>query len=223
MTAVAARALAMTLMILGVSCGRVTGSGEEPTSPIPTESPTSSSVALELRTDGLGDFSFGRPMVKVFPALVELLGEPVGDIQVHGDMPMGWGDVDTMVRLVDFDGIRVVFDDWKGYFRKDGVMHLVSWSVEKRQVSNGLVLATPEGISVGANVPDLQAAFGSSLHLPDVGQPGCGGPPWYFAVAPEEPWGLIGSLSGPPSNPHAHVEGMAAGASKEGWIPCWEP
>jgi hypothetical protein len=188
-----------------------------------SESPSPVAGRLELSTDGVDGFSFGDPMTQVMRGLVELLGNPVDDVRVHGDMPMGWGDVDTTVRLVDFGGLRVVFEDWEGYFRSDGVMHLVSWSAGRHRTLGGTVLAVPGGISVRASVPDLMGAFGPSLHLPDVAQPGCAGPPWYFAVTPEEPWGLIGSLSGPPSDPETRVQGLGAGASDEGWIPCWGP
>ena len=217
--AVRIAALAVAALLVSVSCGTDTSGTAPATSPRPTGGPDLSH--LELRTDGLGRFGFGRPMDEVFPALVELLGEPSEDARMHADMPFGYGDVDTTARLVRFDGLQVVFQDWTGYFRGDGLMHLVAWSAERRIADDGIVLATPAGIAVGAGVPELEAAFGSSLRLPDVTRPGCAGPPWYFAVDPEEPWGLIGSLSRPPSDPDAKVVHMSAGAQREGWIPCW--
>lgn len=101
-------------------------------------------------------------------------------------------------------------------------MHLVGWGAERRRTSAGMVLATPEGISVGDGVAELRRAFGPALHLP-VDLPGCAGPPRYFAVDPNEPWGLIGSLDAPPSVADAAVTRLSAGAQREGWIPCWHP
>ncbi|MGA9161333.1 MAG: hypothetical protein WB297_10800 [Actinomycetota bacterium] len=178
---------------------------------------------VELRPDGLADFAFGRPMVEVLPGLVGLLGEPREDIRMHGDIPFGYGGMETTARVVTFGGLEVVFHDWSGYFREDGVMHLVAWGAEGRWTSAGVVLATPEGISVGDGVAELRTAFGPALHLPDVDLPGCAGPPWYFAVEPGEPWGLIGSLDAPPSGPGAAVTRLSAGAQREGWMPCWQP
>jgi len=176
--------------LVAAACGRTTTPASVPSStaapsPTPSLSPsavlspgvspsrsveptwsTNAAIRLELRTDGLGEFSFGDPMPRVFSELVGLLGEPDGDVRMHGDMPMGWGGMDTVVRIVDFEGLRVVFDDWEGYFRDDGVMHLVSWGVDARRASGGVRLVTAEEISVGANVVDLQEAFGASLNLP---------------------------------------------------------
>ncbi len=217
-------ALGAVAVLVAVSIGQVTNRADEQAgSSTTTASPAPPTPeTLELRTDGIAGVSFGGSMEEVLPALIERLGEPVEDVRMRGDMPFGYGGIDTTARLVAFDGLQVVFHDWTGYFRGDGVMHLVSWSADRR-TSDGVVLATPGGISVGAGVPELRAAFGSSLHLPDVDRPGCGGPPWYFAVDPEEPWGLIGSLSLPPSDTRAVVTRVSAGAQREGWIPCWQP
>jgi hypothetical protein len=216
-------ALVAAAVLVAVSCGPVPNGSDEPaTSPKTTAPTTPGPRTLQLRTGGLADLTFGRSMKEVLPALIGLVGRPIGDVRMHGDMPFGYGGVDTTARLVAFDGFEVVFHDWAGYLRDDGVMHLVSWSAERCQTSNGMVLATPEGISIGASVSLLKAAFGASLHLPDVEQPGCAGPPWYFAVDPDEPWGLVGSLTRPPSDPRAEVGRLSAGAQREGWIPCWQ-
>jgi hypothetical protein len=160
-------------------------------------------------------------MTEVLPALVAILGKPVDDAQMHGDLPLGYDGMNSTARSLDFGGLVVVFGDWADY-ADAGTMHLVGWGASGRRTANGTRLATPDGIRSGSTVADLEAAFGSSLHLPHVDQPGCGGPPWYFAVNPDV-LDLIGSLTAPPSDPEARVDGLGAGSQREGWIPCWEP
>ena len=246
LTALRSLVLLVGLLVAASACGRTTTPAAEPSpnalpSASPPESPSGSAVSpspsaspsgaptaapgptkLGIGTEGLGDFAFGTPMNRVVFGLMDLLGDAVDDVRMHGDMPMGWGAEVTTVRVVDFRGLRVVFQDWDGYFREDGVMHLVSWSADRPRAS-GVRLVTPEGISVGSGVAELQEAFGASLHLPDPDRPDCAEGPFHFAVEPEEPWGLIGTLSGPAADPGARVDRLAAGATREGWWPCWEP
>jgi hypothetical protein len=97
---------------------------------------------LELRTDGLGEFTFGDPMTTVFLGLVELLGEPVIDDRMHGDLPLGFGGEDSTARVVDFGGLRVVFGDWPTPYRDDRVMHVLAWGAGARRSESGTRLVS---------------------------------------------------------------------------------
>jgi hypothetical protein len=101
-------------------------------------------------------------------------------------------------------------------------MHLVGWDVDRRRTSNRTVLRTVEGIRIGSDVADLQAAYGAALHLPEPTPWGCEGPPWYFGMDPE-PLGFLGSLSASPSDADARVDFLHAGSLREGvWVSeCW--
>jgi hypothetical protein len=78
-------------------------------------------------------------------------------------------------------------------------MHLVGWDAWGPRTTNGTVLATAEGIRVGSSVEDLDAAYGSALHLPEPKPWGCVGPSWYFGIDPD-PLASLGSLTAAPSD-----------------------
>ncbi|MDH3300355.1 MAG: hypothetical protein OES24_07600 [Acidimicrobiia bacterium] len=70
-------------------------------------------------------------------------------------------------------------------------------------------LTTPEGITVGSTVADLQAVFGDQLRLfaePDE----CTGT-WLFSIG-STALGLEGELGGPPSDGSSPIAGLGAGA-----------
>jgi len=46
-------------------------------------------------------------MVDALPLLVGALGGPVDEIREHGDLPYGYGDLDSTVRRVGFGGLYV--------------------------------------------------------------------------------------------------------------------
>jgi hypothetical protein len=173
--------------------------------------------------DGLGAFSFGDPMTKVLPWLLALLGEPVTDDRMHGDLPLGYSCVDCTARVVDFGGLRVVFGDWSTSHRDDGVMYVLSWNVGARRSRNGTRLASAEGIAIGATVIDLETALGEVSFPPSW----CGGPVWYFEGSGESGDPLIGSLATRPySKPgtqwssaisEVRVLGFGAGQPQEDW------
>ena len=211
------------VLLTAASCGRPAGPADGSGSPTATESPSptsspSAAPSIELRTDGLGAVEFGRPMEEAFPILVELLGPPVDEIRVHGDLPYGYGDLDSTVRRVDFGGLYAVFGDWETPYRDDGRMHLIGWGAFERRTANGTRPATPEGITMGASVAELRAAFGPSLDL--TVEEGCGGAWWYFWVASESPYDLLVSLTGPPTDTASRLDGMTAGAQREGFVTC---
>ena len=93
-------ALASALPLVGASCG---GDSDGGTSPSAARSSSTPPVtAVELRTDGLALVAFGDPMVDALPLLVGALGGPVDEIREHGDLPYGYGDLDSTVRRVGF-------------------------------------------------------------------------------------------------------------------------
>ena len=226
-TAAGIWALVVMMAVVGSSCGQATERGQSPVptgSPSATESPivmespsttqsTSPVRAIRLRTNGLGLARFGEPMVDVFPLLVEILGPPVDEIRMHGDLPYGYGGMDPTVRRVDFGGLYAVFGNWDTPYRDDGVMHLAGWGASERRTANGTVLPTPEGIAVGASVADLEEALGPSLDL-SVHE-GCTGPPWYFVAGS----GLVVNLTGSPSDPGSRLAALSARVQREGWAP----
>ena len=194
--------------------------GSESPSPIELPSPAPRGL-IELRRDGLGVVSFGEPMRVVLPLLMELLGPPTDAQRIHGDMPLGYDGMNSTARWVYFDDLRLLFGDW-AESGEEGVMHLVGWDAGGRRTTNGTVLETAEGIRIGSSVADLQAAYGSSLHLPEPNPWGCEGPPWYFGVDPD-PLAFLGTLTGSPTDAEARVGGLHAGSLREGvWVSeCW--
>jgi hypothetical protein len=169
---------------------------------------------LELRTDGLALVAFGDPMQDALPVLVGALGEPVEEIREHGDLPYGYGDLDSTVRRVDFGGLYVVFGDWSSPYRDDGVMHTLGWGASEASTASGTALRTPEGIGVGSSVADLRTAMPSVDLTVDEG---CTGPPWYFWAGPGS---YLVSLSASPAEDGALVVGLFAGEQREGFATC---
>jgi hypothetical protein len=153
----------------------------------------------------------------------------------------GYGGSDDWIVMplqcvTQWDSLAHIFYEGKMYNGYDATLVTSSgaaknsiFKTKDKIVGRGVLLDVAKYTGVRAlepgyaiTVADLEAAFGSSLHLPHVDQPGCGGPPWYFAVNPDV-LDLIGSLTAPPSDPEARVDGLGAGSQREGWIPCWEP
>jgi hypothetical protein len=142
----------------------------------------------------------------VLPLLEQALGRsPVGDSTETGDLPFGYGGRNTTVRVVQFDGLGLVFTDWP-YFRDDGVVHLIAWGVGG---TGAVDLATPEGIKPGSTVEDLRAVYGDRLVLPP--EPGVCTGSWHFFVGTSA-YGLMGTLDGPPSDPQSSAVVIEAGA-----------
>ena len=194
--------------------------------PGPTESP-SASVApspsvepapevLELRRDGLGGSSFGDPAAAVAADLEALLGPPVEDLRRHGDLPLGFGDVDTTTRRLAWPGLHVLFQDWEGYYRDDGALHLIGW-VASDTTTKGIELRTPEGIAVGSTTDALREAYGQEL---DLQRAECWGRVSFFWVGSDPLAQLRGSLNGFPKDPDALVTRLDAGAPAEGVAVC---
>jgi hypothetical protein len=157
-----------------------------------------------LLNDGLGDVRFGEPADTALPLLIDVLGrQPTDDSTSTGDLPQGFSG--TAVRFVTFGPLTVIISDGT-YYRDDGVMHFAGWSLAGTGPSE---LATPQGVTLGATVEELQSAFGDQLHLPTELSP-CTDT-WLFSVGPSE-LGFEGDLSDPPNDGSSSVTRLAAGA-----------
>jgi len=170
-----------------------------------TETPSPASDQL-LLSDGLGVVRFGEPADTALPLLIDVLGrQPTDDSTTTGDMPQGFGG--TAVRFVSFGQLTVIISDG-AYYRDDGVMYFAGWSLDGTGPSE---LATPEGITLGSTIDELQTAFGDQLRLSSgPAEEVCGGA-WSFGVGPSE-LGFEGELSGPPTDGSSSVTRLAAGA-----------
>ncbi len=232
-----ARGLGIALVLAAAACGRAvepapgrtstladSPSSAESASPAAPAEPASPSRTIVVEPNGLDVASFGRPMNEVVPLLVGLLGSPVYDDRMHGDLPLGYLGMGSTARRLDFGGLYVVFGDWPTRYRDDGVLHLLGWGVTRRRTENGARLVTGEGVSVGARTSRLEAVFGSSLELP----PGwCGGPVWYFVAGSDQDSQLVGSLAVRPygatrstwstASVDARVSWLSAGEQQEDW------
>jgi hypothetical protein len=210
--------------LVASSCGRqseprASGTLSSPTrAGLPSPAPPG---VIVLERDGLGIVSFGDPMRVVSPRFIELLGPPTDVQQMHGDMPLGYDGLDSTARWVFFGDLRLLFGDWAESDRA-GVMHLLGWDVWGPHTTNGTSLATAEGIRVGSSVRDLEAEYGSALHLPERKPGVCEGPPWYFGIDPD-PSAFRGSLTAAPSHTDSRVRTLHAGSLREGvWVDeCW--
>ena len=188
-----------------------TSSVSTPTETAATPAPSTETVApsrpLRLLVDGLGVLEFGEPADTALPLLVQAVGsQPTGDSTITGVMPQGFGG--TAVRFVEFGQLTVIFSDG-AYYRDDGVMHFAGWTLAGTDPSE---LATPEGITLGSIVDDLQTAFGDQLQLPSTLNDCTGS--WFFSVGPSV-LGFEGDLSGPSTDGSSSVIRLSAGAGSE--------
>ena len=225
------RAFVTAGFLATVSCGsnaQVPSGAPEASTPtatssasaLPTEAPspgaTPSAEVMELRADGLGGSSFGDPMAQVVRALEDALGTPADDLRRHGNMPLGFGDVDTTTRQFTWPGLIVLFQDWEGYYLDDGTMHLIGW-VASNPTTGDIALRTPEGISVSSTIGELREAYGAEL---DVKRAACWGRVSFFWVGSDPFDQLRGSLNGFPRDPDALVTRLDSGAPAEGVDVC---
>ena len=177
-------------------------------SPAPSDSTERPPAGNQLLlSDGLGAVRFGTPSDDALPQLIELVGsEPTDDSTTTGEMPQGFGGrTISTVRFVSFGPLTAIFSD-ADYYRDDGAMHFAGWILSGPGPANW---ATPQGITIGSTVDELQTAFGDQLRLPSTLEE-CTGT-WMFGVGPTE-LGFEGEISGPPTDGSSSVTRLAAGA-----------
>jgi len=121
--------------------------------------------ALALAADGLGAVSFGDPMEETLVALVANFGPPSEDNIVESpfgtDFPYGYSATDYL-RPTTWDepvSLSVVFSDYAGYFRTDGLVHFINWDYR------GDELVTSSGQGVGATVVALKDEYGPDFRI----------------------------------------------------------
>jgi hypothetical protein len=167
----------------------------EPTAPAPDDE----GPPVVLKGDGIGAFRFGAVPDQVIAGLTLRWGPPDGDSDwiAAGSSPYG-PCPGTVVRGVSWRGFTVLFSDGATPRGKAGTRHFFTWTYQVDDPArpapdkggNRPALKTATGVSVGATVSALQAAYGERLELfeepPDGPQ---------FGVQTAE-GGLYGSVTG---------------------------
>lgn len=170
------------------------------TQPATTSTTEDEGPPVVLEGDGLGAHRFGAPVDEVIVGLTLRWGPPDRD---SGWIPAGNSPFGVCpgneVRVVEWRGFSVLFSDGPTPFGPAGRRHFFSWNYQAGDLDhpapdpggNRPRLTTPEGISVGATVADLQRAYGDKLELFDEEEGG--GPSFGVQTADG---GLFGSLTG---------------------------
>jgi hypothetical protein len=100
---------------------------------------------IELRGDGLGIVDFGTPMEQAIEVLTSVLGPPTDESESF-----------FHYRTWDSLGLTVAFDDY-GFYRTDGIEHLVAWSLWG---DPAVALRSSAGVGLSATYAELVAAHG---------------------------------------------------------------
>ncbi len=183
---------------------------EVPTAPPETQPPTTEAPAttsttedegppVVLEGDGLGAHRFGDPVDEVLAGLTLRWAPPDHDSSwiPAGNSPFGVCPGNE-VRVVEWRGFSVLFSDGPTPFGPAGRRHFFSWTYYAADLDhpapdpggNRPRLTTPEGVSVGVTVADLQRAYGERLETFDEAE----GPGPSFGVQTAD-GGLFGSLT----------------------------
>jgi hypothetical protein len=151
-----------------------------------------------LRCDGIGAFPFGADPDQVLAGLTLRWGPPDGDSGWIAARSSPYGPCPgTVVRGVNWRGFTVLFSDGATPRGTAGTRHFFTWDYQVDDPThpapdrggNRPALTTANGVSVGATVKTLQAAYGDRLELFD--EPPAGP---QFGVQTSE-GGLYGSLT----------------------------
>jgi hypothetical protein len=114
-----------------------------------------------LRRDGLGIVSFGDDAETAVAALESVLGPP--------EVDSGWEEwycTAGLVRNLQWGGLYVLFTEGPTRWSTGGP-HLVFYSYGLEEGGDPLRLTTPEGISLGSFVSDLEGVYGKALEIND--------------------------------------------------------
>ncbi len=169
-----------------------------------------------LRDNGIGLALFGDPAHEAMLLVTALLGPPASDEMMDPAaegvaLPEGFG-ADHYFRMARWPqhGLTLVFSDG-GYFRTDGMPHLISWSVHRAG------LETEKGVTIGSSVDALRSAYPSTLTLPERYVEECGDG-WMFHIEPHpgtevSRWHRItGQLDGDPDDAGTRILTLTGGA-----------
>jgi hypothetical protein len=152
-----------------------------------------------LKGDGIGAFLFGANPDQVLAGLTLRWGPPDGDSGWIAPRSSPYGPCPgTVVRGVNWRGFTVLFSDGATPRGPAGTRHFFTWEYQVDDLDhpapdrggNRPALKTAGGVSVGAAVKALQAAYGDRLELFDEPPDGP-----QFGVQTSE-GGLYGSLTG---------------------------
>ena len=151
--------------------------------PLPTE--------LAFRPDGLGVVSFGDPPDLVLSTIEALVGlSPTADTGWADPFDVGFAVCPgTVVRLVDFEGLLVMFTDG-GLYAPEGTeqFFMYAYSGEPPVIASG----PPDSLKLGMTVAELLEIYPDASLNPDDPRFGPS-----FSVATPDPYTLLyGSLSG---------------------------
>jgi hypothetical protein len=174
-----------------------------------TTAPTDEGPAVVLKGDGIGAFIFGADPDQVIAGLTLRWGPPDGDSGwiAAGTSPYG-PCPGNVVRGVNWRGFTVLFSDGATPRGQAGTRHFFTWEYQVDNVArpapdkggNRPPLKTARGISVGATVQALKAAYGDPLELfdepPDGPQFGVETPEGalYGSVTSLDPGGVVRSI-----------------------------
>jgi hypothetical protein len=154
--------------------------------------------AVVLKGDGIGAFLFGADPDQVIAGLTLRWGPPDGDSGWVAASSSPYGPCPgTVVRGVNWRGFSVLFSDGATPRGPAGTRHFFTWEYQVDDPAhpkpdkggNRPALNTTAGVSVGATVKALQAAYGERLELFDEAPAGP-----QFGVQTSE-GGLFGSLT----------------------------
>jgi hypothetical protein len=154
--------------------------------------------AVILKGNGIGAFLFGADPDQVLAGLTLRWGPPDGDSGWIAARSSPYGPCPgTVVRGVNWRGFTVLFSDGATPRGMAGTRHFFTWQYQVDDASrpapdkggNRPPLTTAGGVSVGATVTALQAAYGDRLELFDEPPDGP-----QFGVQTSE-GGLYGSLT----------------------------
>jgi hypothetical protein len=152
-----------------------------------------------LKGDGIGAFLFGSDPDQVIAGLTLRWGPPDGDSGWVAARTSPYGPCPgNVVRGVNWQAFTVLFSDGATPRGQAGTRHFFTWEYQVGNTArpapdkggNRPPLKTANGVSVGATVQALRAAYGDALELFDEPP---GGP--QFGVQTSE-GGLFGSVTG---------------------------
>ena len=164
-----------------------------------TTDPDDEGPPVVLEGDGIGAFRFGAAPDEVIAGLTLRWGPPDGDTGWITPGASPYGDCPgTVVRGVDWRGFTVLFSDGATPLGQAGTRHFFTWIYQVGDPAqpaadrggNRPRLQTANGVSVGATVKALQAAWGEALELFDEPPRGP-----QFGVQTSD-GGLFGSVTG---------------------------
>lgn len=137
---------------------------------------TDEGPAVVLKGDGIGAFLFGADPDQVIAGLTLRWGPPDGDSGWIAAHTSPYGPCEgTVVRGVNWRGFTVLFSDGATPRGPAGTRHFFTWEYQVADPANPApdkggnrpALKTAEGVSVGARVSAVQAAYGDRLELFD--------------------------------------------------------